>query len=233
MGFGDLNQVRQCEWMDDPHLAVNLNVSALRDLDRLNRLSRTAQQIWRVIRRRIPDRERATILDVAAGSGSVAAQLSELASSEGKDVSIDACDISETAIAYARANHRSKLRRVFKFDATRDAIPWGYDVIICSLFLHHLNERDAGKLLQKMTEAANIMTVVSDLQRSRTGLVLAYLASRLFTRSPVVRIDALRSVKNAYTICEVENMARKTGLSNVLIARRFPCRFMLVSSRVR
>jgi len=45
----------------------------------------------------------------------------------------------------------------------------GYDVVCCSLFLHHLNDAQAITVLGKMREAAGTLALVNDLARNRPG----------------------------------------------------------------
>ena len=73
----------------------------------------------------------------------------------------------------------------------------------------------------------NHLVVVNDLLRSRGGLLLAHLASRLFTGSDVVRVDGPRSVRAAYSLGEIRALAGRAGLESARIEPRWPCRFVL------
>jgi len=73
--------------------------------------------------------------------------------------------------------------------------------------------------------------LVNDLVRSRRGLLLAYLAAHLLTTSDVIHVDAPRSVRAAFTLCEVRKLAHDAGLEDVAVSRRWPCRMLLVWSR--
>jgi len=82
-----------------------------------------------------------------------------------------------------------------------------------------------------MKRATRRLVLVSDLRRCRTGFVLAVLASRALTRSHVVHVDALRSVRAAFTIPEFAEIAVTSGLDSATLIRRFPCRFLLEWSK--
>ena len=84
--------------------------------------------------------------------------------------------------------------RFFALDVLAESIPEGYDVVTCSLFLHHLDETDAIGLLRKMADSAGRLVLVNDLIRSRMGYVLAWAGCRLLSRSPIVRHDGPVSV---------------------------------------
>jgi hypothetical protein len=110
-------------------------------------------------------------------------------------------------------------------------LPGDYDVVICSLFMHHLDADDVVALLYKMRAAARRMVLVSDLARSKPGLWLAWGVTRAFSRSHVVRTDAVLSVQGAFTVEEFAALAEEAGLAGAEIRSCWPCRFLLSWSR--
>jgi hypothetical protein len=102
---------------------------------------------------------------------------------------------------------------------------------MCSLFLHHLADDEAKDLLTRMAAAARHLLLVNDLERSTRGLLLAYLGTRLLSRSPVVHVDGLRSVRAAFTRTEVRALAERAGLNGAEVSPRWPCRYLLTWRR--
>src|SRR5207253_4164581 len=96
-----------------------------------------------------------------------------------------------------------------------------------SLFLHHLDERQAIELLRAMACSARRLVLINDLVRSRTGYILAYLGTRLLSASDVVHTDGLRSVEAAFTLEELRALARRAALDRVRVTRHWPCRVLL------
>ena len=105
--------------------------------------------------------------------------------------------------------------------------PTDYDVVISSLFLHHLTAEQAVQLLSGMKRTARHLVMVNDLVRCSRGLLLAHLAARLFTTSSVVHTDASLSVRAAFTVAEVRQMASAAGLTDVTIRRCWPFRMLM------
>ena len=68
-----------------------------------------------------------------------------------------------------------------------------------------------------------------DLGRSLPGLAIAWLGTRLLTRSPIVHTDALLSVRAAFTPDEALDLARRAGWPAPRIERVWPCRWLLSS----
>jgi len=237
-GFATLDRRnRQPELMDQPGLDEGLHAHALRSLSRINVVSRTSAMIWEPIRdlaRQTAPAQPLRILDVACGGGDVALGLAQFAQRAGVPVHVDGCDINAVAVAHAReATGRRQISNVgfFQHDALKSPLPDGYDIVTCSLFLHHLDDADAGLMLRSMASAATQMVVVSDLRRTRLGYAMACVACRLLTRSPIVRVDGPLSVAAAFTIEEARDLAARAGLTGTTISPRWPQRYLLVWRR--
>lgn len=219
---------RRPELMDDPHLDAAEHRRALAGLARLNAFSGAVGALWRPIRQFARDLGRPVrILDVASGSGDVPLGLWQRAAKAGVPVEIVGCDISPTAVAAATERAVGTKVEFFPHDVLKDDLAGGYDVVTCSLFLHHLDEADAVTLLQRMNRAATGLGLVSDLARSPLNYGLVWFASHALTRSKVVHYDGLVSVRAAFTPAEAKELAEEAGLKNVAVASRFPCRFLL------
>jgi 2-polyprenyl-3-methyl-5-hydroxy-6-metoxy-1,4-benzoquinol methylase len=221
--------------MDQPGLDPAEHARALRGLGRINRLSRSDAILWPAIARlaRASQGTPIRVLDLASGGGDVAMALTARAARARLDVRIEGSDVSAEAMSFARgrALDCGAAIRFSTLDALNDPIPDGYDVVTCSLFLHHLDEAGAIALLTKMANAARRLVLVNDLARSRIGYVLAWIGCRLLSRSPIVRHDGPVSVAGAYTIPEVAELAELAGLAGASVTRRWPCRFLLHWSR--
>lgn len=224
-------RVRVPELMDDPSLDRPRHAAALAGLARLNTASASPQSVWSPIERlaRELSANRLRVLDVATGGGDIPCALWRIARRRGLHLDLHGIDISHQALDFARRRARA-CGAPIQF-AHRDAIagelPAGFDVIVSSLFLHHLEREHAAGLLLKMARAARHLVLVNDLRRCRTGLLLAHLAGRLLTRSPVVRVDAPRSVRAAFTLDEVRELARSVRLEGAVVRPRWPCRWLL------
>jgi SAM-dependent methyltransferase len=147
----------------------------------------------------------------------------------GLPVEIDACDASPRALEHARRRAVQASAQVgfFVLDALQAPLPAGYDIIVSSLFLHHLTEAQALDLLRKMAAASGRLAIVNDLLRDWRGLWLAYVGSRALSRSDVVHVDAVRSVRAAFSRDEVRELAERAGWRNVTLDLRFPRRYVL------
>jgi 2-polyprenyl-3-methyl-5-hydroxy-6-metoxy-1,4-benzoquinol methylase len=222
---------RRPELMDDPGLHPAEHRRALAGLARLNVWSRSAASLWPPVRALADSTSGrpVRVLDVATGAGDVPVGLWRRAKRAGIPIEISGCDVSPVAVAAAdrRARSAGADMAFFVHDAVRDPLPGGFDVVTCSLFLHHLSDEDGVALLAAMGRAAGRLVMVSDLARGPLNLALVWLATRVLTRSPVVRVDGPLSVRAAFTPAEALCLAERAGLTGATVERRRPCRFLL------
>jgi len=128
-------------------------------------------------------------------------------------------------VAHADAEGIERAARVAGLDTEVRGFPRGYDVYLCTLFLHHLRESEAVELLRRM--AGGRALLVSDLVRSRPGYWAARVGTRFLTRSPVVHADAAASVEGAFTRAELHALADAAGLDGARIRPHWPFRMLL------
>lgn len=222
---------RTAEQMDQADLDPAAHLGALAGLARINWISRSASILWpsvaRVAARRADRPTR--VLDVATGGGDVPIALARRAERLGYRLELSGCDRSPVAIEHARQSAGAAGGRAsfFVLDVLDDALPDDFDVVTCSLFLHHLGEDDAARLLEKMARAARSTVLVNDLLRTRMGLGLAWLGCRLLSDSPIVHHDGPASVRAAFRLPEVRALADRAGLAGARLSRRWPERFLL------
>ncbi len=222
------------ELMDGPDLDPERHEQALLALRRVNVLSRTAAIVWSAIRplaRSRPDRP-LRVLDVASGGGDVTLGIWGKARREDLPIEIVGLDMSAVAVEHARSRAAAQGADVeFRVGNCNEKIPVDFDVIVTSLFLHHLPRADAVRLLGAMGQAARRLVVVNDLRRSMAGYLLAHAVCRLITRSPVVHVDGPRSVAGAFTLAEIRQMCQEADLTPIRLVRCWPYRFLLTAER--
>lgn len=222
----------QAELMDQPELDEDRHIHALRGLGRINWISRSDAIFWPCLNdllRTWTEGRPLRILDVAAGGCDVTLRLAARARKAGFSAEFSACDISPRALAFGavRATEAGLELKTIQCDVLRNGVPIGYDVILNSLFLHHLKEEEAIAFLRDTASAAGVAFILQDLVRSPFGLLLARVAPRILTRSEVVHTDGLRSAQAAFSLREVGEMAAAAGLTQARFTKHWPERFRL------
>src|SRR5437870_1204245 len=160
------------ELMDRPQpISRELEVD-LRNLRALNRYFGSYRLVGHFLRRWIRPNDRLRVLDLATGSGDIPRMIVRFVRQLKADVRIDAVDFQASTIEIARRlsaefpeieYHRADIQ---EFGAKAS-----YDLVICSLVLHHFSELDSVRLLRHCRKLSRRFVLVADLRRSWLGQI--------------------------------------------------------------
>lgn len=226
------NRDRQPEVMDQPGLDPKEHAKALMGLRRINAISRCSAGLFRPIEALAITQpaKPLRVLELACGGGDTAIDLALMAKRKGLSLDIHACDLNPEAVAIAQTNavRRQAALTVFTADALAKPTDHNsFDVVYCTLFAHHLDELDVVRLLEVMALRSRKLVLVDDLIRSRLGFALAWIGTRLLSRSWVVHTDGPLSVRAALQPDEMKSIAMQAGLNDAQIKRSWPERYLL------
>lgn len=219
------------ELMDAPDVDPAEHRRALAGLRRINLLSRAAESMVGPIYAFARDNKlpRIRLLDVASGGGDVPIAIAKALKSRGIDMAVTFFD--QSGIGLIDAVGKAKELRINAEAQTGNALEalpqQAYDVVTCSLFLHHLDRPQTIAALSQMKAACGGLIIVSDLARSRMGLFAAMIGCHLLSRSPLVHNDGPSSVRAAWTPGELHELAHHAGLEGADVRRCFPWRMLL------
>jgi 2-polyprenyl-3-methyl-5-hydroxy-6-metoxy-1,4-benzoquinol methylase len=173
---------------------------------------------------------RATLLDIATGSGDVPRSLSRRAAHKGIHLTLIGSDISADVLDDARQQPSPSIALV-RHDATE--LPFAddsVDIVSMCLAAHHLDPPALATALAEAWRVSCRAVIVSDLERGR----MAYVAARamaMVLRNPLTSHDGPVSVLRAYTAREITAIARRAGLRQIRVRRNVPFRMTLVARK--
>ena len=107
-----------------------------------------------------------------------------------------------------------------------------FDLVFCSLFLHHLSPQQAVAFAREALRVSRAAVLVHDLIRDPVHLAFAY-AGRPLYRSRITRHDAPASVRQAYTTFEVADFFREAGAADIRVQQRFFYRMGIVARKAQ
>jgi 2-polyprenyl-3-methyl-5-hydroxy-6-metoxy-1,4-benzoquinol methylase len=235
--FQTSTRIVEPEMMDQPGLEVSVHLNALRGLSRINRLSLAARAYWPTLRAFSGAQVKGSplrVLDLACGGGDMPIAIHERLASAGISALVHGCDISPVAVDFANTQAAGRGLdniRFFVHDVLRYGIPAGYDVLTCSLYLHHLSRKEAVGFLRNIHASGARLVMINDLARTRFGLFLARFIPKLVSRSPIVHTDAVLSARAAFSPAQILALAEEAGLHRAQIQYRWPERYLLVWER--
>lgn len=187
----------------------------LRELETINRLTFAYRPTLRWLDRMVEatGSRRLSVLDVACGHGDMLRRIDRWAARRGVAVELAGIDRDPEAVASARsatpvsAPIRYEVRDVF---AMPDEPRW--DVIVSSLFAHHLFDDALPRFLAWMHRAARRSWLVNDLHRHPVPYHAVRLGTRLMGFGRFVVHDAPVSVARGFTRGEWEAIVAQAGI---------------------
>ena len=221
------------ELMDDPDQAGEELAHSLTDLRGVNRWLGGTRSVLKLMRSMTRGQTSGMIrvLDVATGGADIPLALAAWARARGLRPRIAATDFHAGTLAVARRSVAAD-PDIIVLIADARALPFAddsFDFSLCCTALHHFDEDDAVRVLRELARVAESGVIVTDLRRSRAGLLGArVLAATVWRRHPVTRHDGPLSVRRAYTAVELLELARAAGWRGARVRRHPFFRISLV-----
>ena len=198
------------ELLDDTEPA--LAKRSLSDVVRINRLLGGHGVLRRTLDRVVCPPERFSVLDVGAASGDMGRVIRQMypgARVFSLDYRVDhlrAADAPKLAGDAFRMPFRAKT----------------FDYVFCSLFLHHFTDQQVVELLATFRLLARRQVVVTDLERNPLAYYFLPATRWILGWDPITLHDGPISVEASFVRNELENLARRAGLENIIVHQHRP-----------
>jgi SAM-dependent methyltransferase len=175
------------------------------------------------------------ILDVACGYGDGLRRIEQWARMRGIAVELTGLELnSDATVIAAEATPPSSRIRWVTADVFAYAPPHPVDLVVSSLFTHHLSEDNIVRFLQWMERRATVSWFISDLSRAAIPYYCFQLFSKLARLHPFVQHDGPISIARSFVPKDWQRMCAAAGLEDrdIDIQRFKPAR-LCVSRRKR
>lgn len=203
------------ELMDRPQPVSAELISDLRNLRQLNRYFGSYALTTHFLRRWIQPGAQLRVLDLATGSGDIPRLIIDYGRKVGATVSVEAIDQQGSTLEIARGLSAGYPEIDFK---QGDVLSFGeddqYDLVLCSLALHHFADETAVRLLERCRQLSRKFVLVSDLRRGLLASVGVHLLTTFIYREAMTRNDARLSAARAFSFHEFRSLAERAGWRN-------------------
>ncbi len=169
-----------------------------------------------------------TIVDLGCGHGDILRDVAKFGRKNSYKFKLIGIDANNAAIDYAKALSKDYPELSFEtIDVfSEDFKKQTYDVVLCTLFLHHFKNNEIIPFLKSTVQKASIGVIVNDLHRHKLAYYLFKMIG-LFIKNKMVREDGLTSVLKAFKRNELETILTKTGV-NFSIQWKWAFRYLWV-----
>jgi len=217
------------ELIDQPGQSYADVERSLRDIRWANR----SLSGWRALRQglsrmlsSLPSGRPLHLLDLGTGSADLPRAVVAWGRERGRRIEVVGVDSSPEVIECARRECAGVPGvRLVQADLFHLPFPAGsFDLVLCSLFLHHFDPPEAVRLLRIMERQTRHGILVNDLQRHRLAHWGIWVLARITRKGRMFRHDAPLSVLRAYREGELRELLREAGLGHLRVERIFPFR---------
>ena len=221
------------EIMDDLSCGGEVVDQTLRELDMINHWlggNKVTIEGVAMLLKEVPYQQEIHIADLGCGSGEMLIQVAQWARQNKRRVRLTGIDANPNIISYAEQHARNvpeitfEKYNIFSPEFKRKE----FDVILATLFTHHLENVDLVSLLNTTAKQTRLGMVINDLHRHWLAYYSIRLLTRLCSRSAMVRFDAPISVLRGFKKSEWLKCLDEAGLRNFRIKWKWAFRWQLV-----
>jgi len=218
-----------------PHAEIE---EALRDLQWVNRRLGGWSAVRRYLPRLLasaPPGRPVRVLDLGTGSADLPRRIAAFCAQAGRRALVVGVDLSPEVLAFARRECAAeKAVQLVQADVLRlPFAPASFDLVLCSLLLHHFAPAAAVRLLREMAAFSRGAVLVNDLERHRAAFLGIWILARLQRRGRLFRHDAPVSVLRAYRVEELRELLGAADLAHLQVERLRPFRLCIHGDAAR
>ncbi len=206
------------ELMDD----FSMKGELLRDsLDKLGKINKwlggnhvTLDGLLQLLKKQ-PKDQTYTIIDLGCGHGDILRLIAEYGRKHKYSFNLIGIDANQDAIDYAveLSEGYDELSFISLDVFSEEFQNLNYDIVLSTLFLHHLNESEIHKLLKTINSKAKLGIVINDLHRNSMAYGLFKLLGLVISNHMIVQ-DGLTSILRAFKRPELESISKELNLKS-------------------
>ena len=223
----------QSEIMDNFDMKGELLRDALNKIAKINQLlggnQLTLEGLKNILKQN-PTDQKITIVDVGCGNGDMLRYLANYGYNNSLEFELIGIDANQFTVDYAKelSIHypNIKYRCEDIFDEIFAALQ--YDIVLCTLTLHHFKDDEIIKLLKVFNVNAKLGIVINDLQRSSVSYRLFQALCFVFRLNDMSREDGLVSILRGFKRPELELFSRKLNFKNYYIEWKWAFRYQWI-----
>jgi len=225
------------EIMDDFAMEGEILRDALDKIAKINQLlggnQLTLQGVQELIAK-IPNKTEITIVDVGCGNGDMLRTLADYGIKNNFNFRLIGIDANNFTINHAQNLSENYPNISYRCEDVFDKAfaELKYDIVLCTLTLHHFKEDEILRLLTVFNANSKIGIVINDLQRSAISYRLFQALCFVFSLNSMSREDGLVSILRGFKKKELVNFSKKLKFNYYKIQWKWAFRYQWIIEKV-
>ena len=177
-----------------------------------------------------PPKEAVRIADIGCGNGDMLRALAGYAEKHGLDFVLTGIDANSFTINHGRSLSAAFPNISFECSDIFNElnVPEQYDIILCTLTLHHFKDEEILQLLQRFEYACRLGFVINDLQRSALAYSLFRAICFIFRLNDMSREDGLTSILRGFKKADLLQYSKQLNIKNYIIRWKWAFRYQWI-----
>jgi 2-polyprenyl-3-methyl-5-hydroxy-6-metoxy-1,4-benzoquinol methylase len=177
----------------------------------------------------IGQKKRITVCEIGCGGGDNLNAINDYCIKNDIEASFIGIDINKECIDFARQHCKTKNVLFIGSDYKQVQFENGSpDIIFSSLFCHHFTDAELVKMLIWMESQSTHGFFINDLHRHPLAYHFIKIATRVFSKSYLVKNDAPLSVLRSFKKNDWERLLKAAGLNNYNIKWKWAFRYLVM-----
>jgi 2-polyprenyl-3-methyl-5-hydroxy-6-metoxy-1,4-benzoquinol methylase len=224
------------EIMDDFNMEGELLTATLDKIAQINFLlggNRITRKGVSDLIRDIPVTEEISIVDIGCGNGDMLRQLSDTFAAQRK-LKLIGIDANLATVTHARNLSEDYPHIQYHCqDITQPGFrEQRYDIILCTLTLHHFKEAEIRELMLLFCEQARKGVVINDLHRSMLAYRLFQAVCFVFNLNRMVREDGLVSILRGFKRKELQHLSAELPIQQYSLKWKWAFRYQWIINKL-
>lgn len=237
MAVNTKHRTNELEIMDDFSMEGEVLRDALDKIAKINQLlggnQLTLQGVLSLLKG-IPKEKEIVIVDIGCGNGDMLRTLAEFGKKNNYFFKLVGVDANSFTISHAESlsknypNISYSCQDIFDEDFKK----LKYDILLCTLTLHHFKEDEIVLLMKLFYKNASVGIVINDLERSALAYRLFQIFCYIFRLNYMSREDGLVSILRGFKKEELEFYSKKAKLKNYTIQWKWAFRYQWIIKNI-